>query len=188
MDTLEAINTRTSVKAFRPDPVGRDLIETLLDAAVHAPNHKLTEPWRFYVLTGDTKRRFAELRRDLRAKRFEDPESPAVREALEKAYRTAAETPVIIVVATLVADDAIQREEDLAATFCAIQNLLLAATSLGLGTYLRTGALIRDPGLHEMLDLPADQRVVGTIYLGYPAEPPTPRPRTPAAEKTRWLE
>ncbi len=89
---------------------------------------------------------------------------------------------------SLVADDPVQREEDYAATFCAIQNIMLAATGLGLGSYLRTGDLLNEPRLAQLLDLPADHRVVGTVYLGYPAEEPKPRKRTPAAEKTRWLE
>lgn len=104
MDVLQAIHSRGSVKAFKPDPLDRNLIEQLLDAAVRAPNHKMTEPWRFYVLTGDSKRRFAELRRDHRAQRFEDPEAPEARKALEKAYDGVIDTPAVIAVATLVAD------------------------------------------------------------------------------------
>lgn len=188
MDTLEAIRSRTSVKAFRPDPVERSVVEKLLDAAVRAPNHRLTEPWGFYVLTGESKRRFAELRREDRAARFEHPEAPEVQRALEKAYEGVLGTPVLIAVTTLVADDPVQREEDYAATFCAIQNILLAAVSLGLGTYLRTGSILSDPGLAELLGLPEDHRVAGIIYLGQPAGEAKHRPRTPAADKTRWLE
>ena len=62
MDAIDAIQRRTSVRRYRPDPVPRDTIERLLDCAVRAPNHKLTEPWRFAVLTGDAKARFAEIR------------------------------------------------------------------------------------------------------------------------------
>lgn len=188
MDVLKAIHSRNSVKAFRSDPVERELVERLLEAAVRAPNHRLTEPWGFYVLTGDSKRRFAELRREDRAARFEDPEAPEIQPALEKAYKGVLDTPVLIAVSTLVADDPVQREEDYAATFCAIQNIMLAAVSLGLGTYLRTGSILGDPGLAELLGLPENHRAVGIIYLGYPAEEAKPRPRTPAADKTRWLD
>lgn len=188
MDVLQAIHSRGSVKAFKPDPLDRNLIEQLLDAAVRAPNHKMTEPWRFYVLTGDSKRRFAELRRDRRAQRFEDPEAPEARKALEKAYDSVIDTPAVIAVATLVADDPVRREEDFAATCCAIQNMLLAAMSLGLGTYLRTGSLLEDPRLRELLGAGEGERVIATIYVGYPKEEPRLKPRAPAAEKTRWLD
>jgi nitroreductase len=187
MDVLEAIYSRTSVKAFRPDPVERSLVEKLLDAAVRAPNHRLTEPWGFYVLTGESKRRFAELRREDRAERFPDPAAPEVQAVLDRAYAGAIGTPVLIAVTTLLAEDPVQREEDYAATFCAIQNILLAAISLGLGTYLRTGSLLNDPALAELLGVPEDYRVVGIVYLGYPAEVAKLRPRTPATDKTRWL-
>lgn len=188
MDVFEAIERRGSVKAFESKPVPRPEIERLLEAAVRAPNHRLTEPWGFHVLQGESKRRLAELRRDLRARKFEDPEAPEVQKSLDKAYRDAADVPAIIVVTTTIADDPVRREEDYAATFCAIENLLLGATALGLGTYLRTGTLIEDERLRALLDVPEDRRVVATIYLGYPAEPPKLKPRTPVAEKTRWLD
>jgi len=187
MDVMQAIHTRASVTAFRPDVPHRDVVMKLLDAAVRAPNHRLTEPWSFYVLGENSKRHFAELRRSNRAKRFENPEAAEAQPALEKAYGGAMETPVIIAVSTLVADDPVQRDEDYAATFCAIQNLLLAAVSQGLGTYLRTGDILEEPELAELLGLPEGQRVVGIVYMGYPAEEPKPRRRTPAAEKTHWL-
>jgi nitroreductase len=188
MDVFEAIERRGSVKAFESRAVPRAQIERLLEAAIRAPNHRLTEPWGFHVVRGESKRRLAELRRELRARKFEDPDAPEVRKSLEKAYRDAAEVPAIIVVTTAVAEDPVQREEDYAATWCAIENLLLSATALGLGTYVRTGALIGDGRLREILDLHDDRRPVAAVYLGYPAEPPKLKPRTPAAQKTRWLD
>lgn len=185
---IEAIHSRASVKAFEAKPVPRETIERLLEAAVRAPNHRLTEPWRFYVLQGESKRRFAELRREHRAAKFDDPTAPEVERALEKAYDDVVRTPAVITVTAQVSDDRVRREEDYAATCCAIQNLLLAALSFGLGTYWRTGALIEDPRLLDLLGASSEERVVGAIYLGYPADAPKPRPRTPAAEVTRWLE
>ena len=187
MDVMQAIYARTSVTAFRPEVPDRDVVMKLLDAAVRAPNHRLTEPWGFYVLGESSKRRFAELRRNNRARRFEDPKAAEAQPALEKAYAGVMETPVIIAVSTLVADDPVQREEDYAATFCAVQNILLAAVSQALGTYLRTGDILDEPELAELLGLPAGHRVVGIVYMGYPAEEPKPRRRTPAADRTHWL-
>ncbi|MBI2973187.1 MAG: nitroreductase family protein, partial [Armatimonadetes bacterium] len=78
MTVLEAITTRRSIPQFKPDPVPRDLVERLLDAAVWAPNHRLTEPWQFYVLGEQAKRRFAEIRRDIRKATLPNPEAPEV--------------------------------------------------------------------------------------------------------------
>jgi nitroreductase len=74
MDAIDAIQRRTSVRRFRPDPVPRETIARLLECAVRAPNHKLTEPWRFAVLTGPARSRLAELRARHRLKRYTDPD------------------------------------------------------------------------------------------------------------------
>jgi nitroreductase len=70
----------------------------------------------------------------------------------------------------------------------ATANLMTAAQSLGLGTYLKTGGVMRDPGLADLVGLGDGYRVVGILSLGYPAEPETPRRRRPAGEVTSWLE
>ena len=79
MDAIDAIQRRTSVRRFRPDPVPRETVALLLDCAVRAPNHKLTEPWRFAVLTGAARGRLAELRARHRLKRYADPGSEEAR-------------------------------------------------------------------------------------------------------------
>lgn len=188
MDTFEAIHRRTSVRRFRPDPVPHDIIARLLDAAVRAPNHKLTEPWRFTVLTGAARERFAGLRADHRLKRYNDPTSDEARAAADKVRRETAETPAFIVVQCAVNDDEVRREEDYAAVMMATANLILAAQSEGLGTYLKTGGIMRDPGLASLVELEAGYRVVAIVSLGYPAGEESPRRRRPAAEMTRWVD
>jgi nitroreductase len=188
MDAINAITSRTSVRRFRPDPVPRDIIERLLDCAVRAPNHKLTEPWRFVVLTGASRDRFAEIRACHRLKRFSDPASPEALAAADKVRRESRDTPAYIVVMTAVSQDDITREDDYAAAMMAIANLMTAGQSLGLGTYLRTGGVMQDPGLLQLAGVPQGFRVVGVVSLGYPAEDEIPRRRKPAAELTRWLD
>lgn len=187
MNAIEAMQRRTSVRRFRPDPVPRDAVECLLDCAVRAPNHKLSEPWRFAVLTGSARDAFAEIRARHRLKRFTDPASAEAIAGADKVRREALGTPVFIVVMALVNPDEITREEDYAAVMMAIENLIIAAESLGLGTYLRTGGIMRDPALAELAGLVDGQRIVGVLSLGYPAEPEPPRRRRPAAELTRWV-
>ena len=187
MDALDAIQRRTSVRRFRPDPVSRDTIQRLLDCAVRAPNHKLTEPWRFAVLTGDARSRYAELRAGHRLKRFSDPESAEALAGADKVRREARETPAFIVVMCAVNPDEITREEDYAAAMMATGNMMVAAESLGLGTYLRTGGIMGEPSLRELVGLAEGFRIVGILSLGYPAETEPPRRRRPPAELTRWL-
>ena len=187
MDAIRAITSRTSVRRFRPEPVSRDIIERLLDCAVRAPNHKLTEPWRFVVLTGASRDAFAEIRARHRLKRFADPASPEAQAAADKVRRESRDTPAYIVVLTAVSQDEITREDDYAATMMAIANLMTAALSQGLGTYLRTGGVMRDPALLQLALVPEGFRVVGVLSLGYPADEETPRRRKPASDLTRWL-
>jgi nitroreductase len=187
MDAIDAIKQRTSVRRYRPDPVPRETIELLLDCAVRAPNHKLTEPWRFAVLTGEAKAELAEIRGRHRLRRYEDRDSAEARAAMDKVRRETLEMPAVIVIMSRVHEDEIIREEDYAAVMMGTANLMTAARYLGLGTYLRTGGVMRDPALGELVGLPDGYRVVGVLSLGYPSEAETPRRRRPAGELTKWL-
>ena len=187
MDAIEAIQRRTSVRRYRAEPVPRETIELLLECAVRAPNHKLTEPWRFAVLTGEAKTKLAEIRARHRLKRYEDPASPEARAGMDKVRRETLDAPVVIVIMSRVHDDEITREEDYAAVMMATANLMTAAQSLRLGTYLKTGGVMRDPALGELVGLLAGHRIVGVLSLGYPAEAESPRRRRPVGELTQWL-
>jgi nitroreductase len=65
---------------------------------------------------------------------------------------------------------------------------MIAAESLGLGTYLKTGGVMREPDLLRLAGVPAGFRVVGIVSLGYPAEDEAPRRRRPAAKMTHWVD
>jgi nitroreductase len=188
MDAHDAIARRVSTRAYRPDPVPRALIERLLAAAVRAPNHKLTEPWRFTVLSGASAARFAELKRAHRATRFPDPAAPEAAKAIDKTYREARDTPAFIVVMCADSDDPVRREEDVAATMMATQNLLIAATADGLGSYVRTGGIMRDAAVRDLAQAPAGHRIVAIVSLGFPAEAQEPRRRSDPAAKTVWRD
>ena len=188
MDAIDAIQRRTSVRRYRPDPVARETLERLLECAVRAPNHKLTEPWRFAVLTGGAKARLAEIRAGHRLRKAEDPASEEARARADKARRDTLEAPAVLVVMARTSQDDITREEDYAAVMMATANLMTAARSLGLGTYLKTGGVMSDPALAELIGLPENYRVVGILSVGYPVEPEAPRRLRPASELTSWLE
>jgi nitroreductase len=188
MDAFTAMTQRASTRSFKPEPVPRPLIERLLAAAVRAPNHKLTEPWRFTVLTGASVLRFAELKRAHRATRLTDAGSPDGVKAIDRTFREARDTPAFIVVMCGTAEDPVRQEEDFAATMMATQNLLIAATAEGLGTYVRTGGIMRDAGVRALAQAPAEYRIVAIVSLGYPAETPELRRRSDPAQKTVWLD
>jgi nitroreductase len=188
MDAISAIVSRTSVRRFLDQPVPRPIVQQLLDCAVRAPNHKLTEPWRFAVLTGASRDRFAEIRARHRLQRFSDAASPEAQAAAGKVRQDARGTPAYVVVMVAVSSDEITREDDYAAAMMAIGNLMTAARSFGLGTYLRTGGVMRDPALLELAAVPEGFRVVGIVSLGYPAEAEPPRRRRSGAELTQWFD
>jgi nitroreductase len=188
MDAIDAIHRRTSVRRYRPEPVSRETIATLLDCAVRAPNHKLTEPWRFAVLTGGAKAKLADIRANHRLKRYDDPTSDEARAGGEKVRRETLGSPAIIVLMMRTSEDEITREEDYASVMMGTANLMTAAQSLGLGTYLRTGGVMRDPALADLVGLPEGYRVVGVLSIGYPAEDETPRRRKPAGDLTKWVD
>lgn len=187
MSVLDAITTRRSIAQMKPDPIPREVIARLLEAAVWVPNHRLTQPWQFFVLQGEGKRRFAEIRRDFRRTTLPNPDAPEVQPALQKVYDDTANIPVIIVVSSHVHQDPEIREEDFWATFVAAYAFMLGAWSLGIGTYWRTGQLRDFPPLRTLLNLPEDRRILGVLYVGYPAAVPQKR-RIPASEKTVWLD
>src|SRR5688500_4579376 len=76
MDVYEAIRTRRDIETFAPDTPPRDVVARLIDAAIWAPNHRLTEPWRFAVIAGDRRHAMADaIAASLAAKG--EPEAPA---------------------------------------------------------------------------------------------------------------
>jgi nitroreductase len=190
MDVIEAIRTRRTTKAYRADEVSDEVITRVLDAAVWAPNHRLTEPWEFIVVRGEALAQLAVLRREMTAKFLTEQQVPADSERIERqaeeAYRKTLAAPVTIAVTVGLHQDAIVREEDFAATAIAIQTMMLAAHSLGLGSFLSTNALIRYPPALQFLGVPADRRVIGLVQLGYAAQDRQSR-RKPASSCTRWL-
>ena len=182
METYDAIMTRRSVPRPTDQPPTRSQVEKLLQAAVRAPNHHLTQPWRFVVLTGDA---LKELGRAWAAgveREGGDPDK-----IIDKPHRA----PVIITVVEKPHshNPRIVEVEEHYATGAAIENILLAAHDMGLGAMIRTGHAAHLKEILEYIGAGRDETIAGFIYVGHPPEGDNERPfsrRIPAEEKTEW--
>ncbi len=183
MTLTEVIKGRRSVSQFLDTPVPEGLVEELLEAAVWAPNHRLTQPWRFILIAGERKRELAALRRTLAEEASKSPEQAQV--VGERAYQTIMGVPAFLVVVMTEHENPEIREEDYAACCCLIQNFLLLAWERGLGTHWKT--FNNDPRQRALLGLSPNEKVVGFIHLGYPAKVPPPRERASARDRITYL-
>ena len=190
MEVDHAIETRRSVGRVKQDPVPRELVEKILESAVHAPNHKITEPWRFHVFTGkgrgDLARARAELAKIQAEAEGEEEELGAGRISRErkKAFRA----PVVIAVISRGGRDEVETLENYAACAAAVQNMQLTAHALGLATIWRTGAQAYHSYMRDFFGLEEGDKIVAYLYLGYPDMEERPRRRESASSKTVWHE
>ena len=182
--TSDAIRGRRSIKRFTNQPVTREQIETLVSAAVLAPNHRLTNPWRFYVLGPESRERYGLALGERKAKKQTDPaKADELKKAVAAEHRA---LPAMIAVAVVESADAEQKEEDYAATMMAVGNLMLAAVEMGLGTAIKSGGVMSDPAARAAVGLPDNERIVAVVNVGVPAEVPPPKNRPAATGLTQW--
>jgi nitroreductase len=184
-DLFGSIKQRRSHKRFKPAEVEDEKIRIMLEAAVLAPNHKLTQPWGFLVLGTRAKHVYADTKARLKLAGHLGAEGKS------KAEHMMAEVlaiPAILGITQKLDGDPMRREEDYAAVFMALQNLLLAATAMGLGTKIHTGDILDDALFRSALGLDETDRLVAIVDVGEPADEPAPKKRAPASEKTRWLD
>jgi nitroreductase len=184
MPIPEIIERRRSVKKFTERAVTREEIETLLDAAVLAPNHRLTRPWRFYVLGPAARYAYGLVLGDRKARKTQDPDAArTLRETIAREHRA---LPCMLAVTIAQNESPEVREEDYAAAMMGIENLALTAVSLGLGTHIKTGAVMEDPGARAAVGVGDGERIVAIVNVGEPAETPSAKQREPAAACTTW--
>ena len=184
-DTLEAIRTRRAIKEYLPTEIPREWIEELLDAAHWAPNHHLTHPWRFHVFTGSGREQLVGARQAAVRWGAEQRGQEVPQEALDFARQKCFSAPAIIIVSMIGSDNPIMDRENYAACWCAIQNLLLAATARGLGSYPSTGDWIDQNFVGPVLGMAEGERPISCIFLGY-SEQATMAKRLPVDRHTTW--
>ena len=186
-DMLTSIKNRRSAGKLHPERAPtREQIELLLEACTWAPNHKLTNPWRFIVIAGEARKAMGELYKRLI---LEDApgQSADTRMRADVAAKKPLRSPVTIMVVCETEDPARRRKEDYAACAAGIQNMLLLAQSKGLAAKWNTGGVVDDPRFKQHFGLKPEAEVVGLIYVGYAdgALPAAPA-RKPAREFTQW--
>ncbi|RTR29446.1 nitroreductase family protein [Deinococcus radiophilus] len=188
LDTLSAVRQRRTVPltALSDRPIPEDTLLELLTAAQWAPNHGLTQPWRFAVFTGAGRERLADVLADSLA--LHKGAESATPEAVETQRTNQLKAPAWIMVAAQTPEGSkLPPFEDDWATAAAIQNLLLAARAVGLGSKWISNAASMHPHTMQALGFEAGCRPIGLIYLGYVDGEWPQGQRGEATDRVRWF-
>jgi nitroreductase len=170
MELETAIRTRRTHKAYGPDPVDRETLEALFELARWAPNHHLTNPWRFRVVGPRA------------LERLKDAVGAEGASKLDRA-------PTLVAVSyPRTPGDPVADEEDLLATGCAAYAILLGAHARGLAAYWRTPAILREPAGRAALGMPESEHCVGLLHLGPARQEQRVPEREPVADVVTWLD
>jgi nitroreductase len=159
----EAIRSRRTHKAYGHEPVDERTLAELLDLARWAPNHHLTNPWRFRVLGPAA------------LARLKEAAGPEAARKLDRA-------PTLVAVSVVQGGDPVADEEDLCAAACAAYIVLLGAHGRGLAGYWRTPGVLRTAEGRTALQVGDDERVLGLLHLGPARQKQRPPERAPADE------
>jgi nitroreductase len=182
---LRAIRERRSIGKVTDEAPSAELIRKVLEAGTWAPNHHLTEPWRFFVLTGEARNGLGEAMAAAAARLAPTPE--AAERASQKAVGKPLRAPYVIAIAA-VPDPSVPVVEEIAAASAAAQNMLLAAHALGLGAIWRSGELAFTPEVKSFLELSESCQVLGFLYVGFPAMEPPQRERRSIDDVATWWD
>ncbi|HWI09650.1 MAG TPA: nitroreductase [Solirubrobacteraceae bacterium] len=170
MELEEAIRTRRTHKAYAPQPLDRETLDELFELARWAPNHKLTNPWRFRILGPQA------------LQRLKDAADDAIAAAkLDRA-------PTLVAVTATQSGDPVMDEEDMLATATAAYVVLLAAHGRGLAGYWRTPGVLRSAAGRAALGVGDDERVLGLLHLGHPRQEPRVPERAPVEQVAVYLD
>jgi nitroreductase len=183
MDLMTAMTHRRTGKVFTGLPIARGVVEQLMAAAVLAPNHRLTQPWRFAAIDADGVARLVAF-----------VQTPSVRQAVEARKISAicerlGKCGAIVQVTCVRSTDLEVLREDLAATAAAVQNVLLAATAQHLGSFWSTSPLMSHPEVQRWFGSnPEREAHVATLWLGHPGDQPPVPQRRPLTDVLHWVE
>jgi len=183
------ISTRRSVfqNDYSGETIDDSIINQMLENANWAPTHKLTEPWRFVVFTGEGLKKFAEVQADYYKKI-----TTANNTFKEDRYKNLLTKPMLsshIIVVGMKRDEkkSVPEIEEMGAVFCAVQNIYLTATAYGVGCYLSTGGITYFEGAQEVFGFDNEDKLIGFIHLGIPKNALPTGKRKPSEEKVAWV-
>ena len=173
MDALETMRARHSYRAYTDEPVDRETLEVLIEAARLAPSPMNSQPWRFHVATGETRRKIDEVM------------GAADRAAAVAGFASnLGNAPVVIAVSVPRPTDGMSSIDMYVAAGAAIENLLLEATEQGLATVNVTFSFWMRDKLAEILGLSEDREIVSLIAVGHAAHAPVAPPHN--ADVATW--
>jgi nitroreductase len=166
---------RRTVDQYLQTKVPDELVREAIEVATWAPNHYVSEPWRFILPGSETVERIVALNAEIVA-------ANKTRDHGEHKRRLWREKPGWLIVTCRRSDDALREREDYAACCAAIQNLTLYLWKAGIGSKWTTGPVTRDPRFFDVIGSDADAEfVVGMLWYGYPKITPS-QSRKPLAE------
>jgi nitroreductase len=195
MDVFEAIYTLRAIRRFRPDPVPDELIWRVLEAATMAPSGGNRQPWRFIVVRDpQVKARLGEFYLEgwnriygpLREDALSNPAMARIYRSAEHLAHHLAEVPVLIVACLQTSPWPASTSPPGSYIYPAVQNLMLAARALGLGTVLTTLYRVREEETRALLGIPEGWETMALIPLGWPRTPFGPLRRLPVEQVTYW--
>jgi nitroreductase len=188
-DLNTLIRERRSVfqSGYSGAPVEDAIIDQMLENANWAPTHKLTEPWRFVVFTGEGLKTLAVLQSG-----YYEKITKADNSFKQDRYQNLLTKPLLsshIIAIGMKRDDrrSVPEIEEAGAVFCAIQNMYLTAAAYGIGCYLSTGGITYFEGAQELFGMDQSDKLLGFLHVGTPKGPAQPGKRRPVAEKVTWV-
>jgi nitroreductase len=183
------ISTRRSVfpQFYTGEKVDDSIINQMLVNATWAPTHKLTQPWRFIVFTGDGLKGLAQGQAEI----YKEVTTRDGSFRLDK-YDSLLKKPLLsshIIVVCMIRDPkkSVPEVEEIGAVFCAVENMYLTAHGYGIGCYLSTGGITYFEEAKKLFGLEPDDKVLGFMHVGTPKEQPKGAKRKPVEEVVQWV-
>ena len=185
----ELIHDRRSVfpEDYTGEKVDDVIVKQMLENARWAPTHKMTEPWRFLVFTGDGIKALAQAQSDLYKVVTETDQTFKENRYSKLLNGPGLSSHIIVVIMKRDEKRSVREVEEIGAVFCAIQNMYLTARAYGVGCYLSTGGITYFDKARELFGLEDDDRVIGFFHVGIPKRDNPPGKRKPVEEISKWI-
>ena len=188
-EITEVIKNRRTIypEFYSSRKVHKEIVENLLNNAIWAPNHGMTQPWRFKVFMSDGLNKLSEFQSKLYQEKFTGDSFN------EKKFYKLKEWPLktSVVIAICMTPDPkgkIKEIEEIEAVACSVQNIMLSATAYGLGSYWSSGGVTYMDETKTFLDIEEKDKCLGFLYLGYPEGDWPKSQRRPIEYSTNWIE